>query len=343
MEIESDEIEILSGLRHGYTLGSPLQLLIKNRDFENWRRVMSVVPVDESEYKKIHRPRPGHADLAGMLKYHTDDARDILERASARETAMRTALGAIARIFLENFDITVASHVIRMGESAVPEEMLEELRKKDINALADKSPVRCLSEKHGAEMVELIDKAKASGDTVGGVCEVVIKGVPPGIGSHTQWDRKLDGRFAQSLMSIQAVKGVEVGIGFGAAALPGSKVHDEIIVEQGKISRSANNSGGIEGGMSNGENIVLRAAMKPIATLGKPLRSVNMKTGEEEKAHYERSDIAAVAACGVIAESVCALTLMEAMLEKFGGDHMKEISAAYERYTEEIERRIGRR
>lgn len=339
MQIESDNIEILSGVRHGFSMGSPIQCVIWNRDYENWEEVMSVSGTNDNS-RSISRPRPGHADFAGMLKYNFNDARNVLERASARETAMRVAVGAIAKLFLKEFGITVASHVIGMGEIKVPEHQLMGLRESNINDIADKSPVRCLSTEHSKQMMALIDLRKESGDTSGGVSEIVIKGLIPGLGTYVQWDKKLDGRLAGALMSIQAIKGVEVGLGFRAAELPGSKVHDEIIMTDNTISRTGNNSGGIEGGMSNGEDIILRFAMKPISTLKMPLKSVDMKTKEIKSAHYERSDVAAVAASSIVGEAVCATEIMQVFLEKFGEDSLSEIKENYKNYTEYLGKRL---
>lgn len=344
MKIESDQIEILSGVRHGLTLGTPIQLMIPNKDFANWREVMAIEKnKSHKSEKSIHRPRPGHADLAGMLKYDFDDARNVLERASARETAMRVAVGSIARKFLNEFEVTIASHVIAIGEISLPEKEIAGLRIKDINSVAEKSSVRCLSEKYTKKMVNHIDKTGSAGDTCGGICEIVAKKLPIGLGSHVHWDRKLDGRIAAVMMSIPAVKGIEMGIGFSSASLPGSAVHDEITYLDGRLKRLSNNAGGLEGGMTNGENIIIRVAMKPISTLKKPLKSVNLKNKNEEKAHFERSDVTAVPACGVVAEAGLALVLMEAFLEKFGCDSLAEIKRNYENYIEYLKKRLEKK
>lgn len=341
MKIESDHIEILSGVRHGLTLGSPIQLLIPNKDFANWRGAMGVEKSKSRKSKEsIHRPRPGHADLAGMLKYDFDDARNVLERASARETAMRVAVGSVARKFLKEFNVTIASHVIAIGEISLPEDEIASLRTEDINSVAEKSSVRCLSDKYTKKMVNHIDKTGAAGDTCGGICEIVAKKLPIGLGSHVHWDRKLDGRIAAVMMSIPAVKGVEIGIGFSSASFPGSAVHDEITYLGSQLKRLSNNAGGLEGGITNGEDIIIRVAMKPISTLKKPLKSVNLKNKNEEKAHFERSDVTAVPACGVVAEAGLALVLMEAFLEKFGCDSLAEIKRNYENYIEYLKKRL---
>jgi chorismate synthase len=272
-----------------------------------------------------------------MLKYDFADARNVLERSSARETTARVAAGSIARIFLEAFDIAIASHIVQMGPVEVPEEELQHLRRqKNLNAIADKSPVRCLHAETARKMIAAIDSAKLEGDTLGGVAEVIVKNVPVGLGSYTHWDRRLDSLFAAALMSIQAVKGIGVGLGFRFAALKGSEVHDQMQLEQGSIQRKTNNAGGIEGGMTNGEPVILRVAMKPISTLRKPLQSVNLTTGTNEVAHFERSDVAAVAACGVVAEAMSALVLGNAFLAKFGADAMSDIQQNYQSYTTKV-------
>jgi len=338
MKIENDKVEILSGVRHGYTLGSPIHLLIRNRDHENWLEAMSVSPVKKvDDPQKVYRPRPGHADLAGMLKYRFDDARNVLERASARETAMRVAVGAVAKKFLKEFKIEIASHTVELAGVKVPAAEISRLRSKNINEIADKSDTRCLSPDYSEKMIDRIDELKSKGDTCGGICEIIGKNIIAGLGSYVHWDRKLDAKLADILMSIQAVKGVEVGLGFASANLPGSKVHDEIAYENGILCRLSNNAGGIEGGMTNGEDLIIRVAMKPISTLKKKLRSINVHTKEEEKAHFERSDITAVAACGVVAEAAVASVLMETFLEKFGSDHLEEIKDNFRRYKKYID------
>jgi chorismate synthase len=329
MKIESDTAEIISGVRFGYTMGSPISIYIRNRDWKNWRDEMSVSPV-ETTPEPITSPRPGHADLAGMIKYGTGDTRPIMERASARETAARVAAGAVAKKFLEVFDITVHSHTVGIGTVSVYGEIEIDWQK------VENSPVRCTDDNAEKIMIAAIDEAKAAGDTLGGVFEVVIYGAPVGLGSCMQWDRRLDTKLAGAIMSIQAVKGVEIGKGFELASTMGSEAHD--IIKPGsrnkdkKWSRPTNNAGGIEGGMTNGEPVIVRAALKPIATLGKPLRSIDMSTGKTTQAHYERSDICVVPAAGVIGEAMAALVIADAMLEKFGGDTLNEISDNYRNY-----------
>lgn len=344
MQIEKDSAEILSGVRAGYTIGSPIAMLIRNRDWENWRDVMDPAPTEadnEGPRRRIvTRPRPGHADLAGMLKYGHDDARDILERASARETTSRVAAGAICRRLLGELGITIGSHVIELGGIAASVENLPD----DINEAADESQLRTLDKSAEAKWVELIDKSKKEGDTLGGVCEVVCRGVPVGLGSHVSWDRKLDGRIGAAMMSIHAVKGVGIGSGFDAAKLPGSQVHDEIFggVERrhsGNIQRNSNRAGGLEGGMTTGEQIVVRVAMKPISTLMRPLSTVDMKTREPASASVERSDVTAVPAMGVIAEAMLAFVIAQAVLEKFGSDSMIELKRNLDGYLDQISAR----
>jgi chorismate synthase len=340
MKIEQDRAEFISGVRLGETLGSPLALVIWNRDWDNWQTAMSHEPVpdaDDAALRRVHLPRPGHADLVGVLKYDRHDARDILERASARETTARVAVGAIAKAFLRNFGITVGSHIVSMGDVAAraPAELPG-----DLNAAADASPVRTLDPEAELRMIEAIDRAKATGDTLGGCFEVVVCGLPPGLGSHVSWDRRLDGRLAQALMSIQAMKGVEIGLGFEAARRFGSQVHDTI--ETG-YTRATNRAGGLEGGMTTGEPLVLRVAMKPLSTLMRPLGTVDIQTGERGQAVTERSDVAALAAAGVVGEAMVAIVLADAMLEKFGGDAMTELRRNVEGYTRHIEERGGSR
>jgi chorismate synthase len=344
MRIESDRAEILSGVRHGETLGSPVTLLVRNRDWENWTAALSPAPVenggDDTAMRRVFFPRPGHADLVGALKYDRADARDILERASARETAARVAAGAVAKRLLAEVGITVGSHVVSLGGvvAQVPAVLPEEL-----NAASDPSPVRCLDAEAEGRMIDAIDAAKAAGDTLGGVVEVVARGVPAGLGSHVAWDRKLDGRLAGALMSIQAIKGVEVGLGFEAAARPGSRVHDAIVLDGsaqgGGYGRVGNNAGGLEGGISTGQPIVVRAAMKPISTLMQPLRTVDLRTGEPAEAVRERSDVCAVPAAGVVAEAMVALVLADALLEKVGGDSLAEVRRNLRGYLERIAER----
>jgi chorismate synthase len=330
MQIEADELEILSGVRNGRTLGSPVAVVVRNTEWPKWSGVMSVAPGEPVQ--GITRPRPGHADLAGMLKYDTDDARDILERASARETAARTVAGVLAKKLLAEVDIQVVSHVVAIGgvtyEGAMPGP--------DQSAEVDASEVRCLDPQVSALMIEAIDVARESKDTLGGVFEVIAYGLPPGIGSHVHHDRRLDGRLAAALMSIPAIKGVEIGEGFSVAGLPGSKAHDEIFLEDGRVARASNRAGGIEGGMSNGEPIRARAAMKPISTLMQPLATVDMATGEPAAAVRERADVCAVPAAAVVGEQMAALVLAEEMQRKFGGDTIDDFALAVAAYTKRV-------
>ncbi len=337
MKIESDAIEFLSGVRNGETLGSPIAMIIWNKDWENWADVMDPAPDrDEAQdrRRKVVRPRPGHADLAGSLKYDRRDARDILERASARETAARVACGAVCRRLLAEVNVEIGSHIVEIGNVRAP---AYDALPESINDVADESLVRCLDADTSAAMVDAIDGATSNRDTLGGIAEVVARGVVLGLGSHVSWDRKLDGRLARALMSIQAVKGVEIGAGFEAARRPGSAVHDEIVRggrgESGGFRRRSNNAGGLEGGMTTGEPIVLRVAMKPISTLRRPLETVNLETGDAAKAQSERSDITAVPAMGVIAEAMVALVLADALTEKFGGDSLGDLKTDYDSYV----------
>jgi chorismate synthase len=345
MQIESDRAEVLSGIRLGETLGSPLAILIWNRDWENWEKAMAHDPPDPEENPKALRPmylpRPGHADLVGVLKYDRRDTRDVLERASARETAARVACGAVAKRLLSEFGVGVESHVLSIGENtaAYPEELPDPL-----NAEADRSPVRTLDPEAEERMMAAIDRAKEEGDSLGGVFEVVARGVPVGLGSHVAWDRKLDGRLAQAILSIQAVKGVEVGSAFSGAVRFGSQVHDAIIraperTAGGGFGRATNRAGGLEGGVSTGEPILVRGAMKPISTLRKPLASVDLRSGEAADAAVERSDVCAVPAAGVIAEAMVALVLADAFLEKFGGDSLREVRSNFDAFLDHINSR----
>lgn len=356
MQIEQDRMEFLSGVRAGETLGSPIAMLIRNRDWTAWQEIMDPAPrpedaTDAGRKRQLTRVRPGHADLTGLLKYDRDDARDILERASARETTARVAAGAIARRLLEVLGVRIGSHLVHLGgvEVAARSDWPE-----DINAAADASPLRCLDAKAEAEMIARIDAAKADGDTLGGICEVVVRGLPVGLGAHVAWDRKLDGRLAQAICSIPAVKGVEMGIGFAAARLKGSQVHDAIAplsakvdvataARRGFVERSTNRAGGLEGGMTTGEPLVLRVAMKPIATLMRPLETVDVRTGARADAAAERSDVTAVPAMGVIAEAMTALVLADAMCEKFGGDSLEEMRRNLDGYLARIASRIQER
>ena len=335
MKIESDRIEWLAGVRAGETLGSPIAMLIWNRDWEHWQDVMAPEADDPQgeRRRQVTRPRPGHADLAGSLKYDRSDARDILERASARETVARVACGAVCRKLLGQFGIDIGSHVAELGGviAKLPSPLPTPL-----NEAADQSPVRCLDKAAEAEMIRRIDAAKAAGDTLGGIVEVIALGVPVGLGSHVSWDTKLDGRLAQALMSIPAVKGVELGLGFEAARRKGSEVHDEILPG---FSRATNRAGGTEGGMTTGEPLVVRAAMKPISTLMSPLKTVDLKTGAPAQAQSERSDVTAVPAMGVIAEAMVALVLAQALLEKFGGDALSEVKRNVAGYMAQVRAR----
>ena len=347
MAIERDRVEFLSGVRAGETLGSPLTLLVRNRDWANWEAIMDPAPrpeddAPEGRRRQLTRVRPGHADLTGLLKYDRADARDILERASARETTARVAAGAVARRLLESIGVSVGSHVVQLGGvTAPPPPALPD----DLNAVADASDVRCLDAEAAAAMRVAIDAAREEGDTVGGVAEVVVRGLPVGLGSHVSWDRKLDGRLAQALCSIPAVKGVEMGEGFAAAARRGSTVHDEILPQpgdarRGNVARRTNRAGGLEGGMTTGEPLVLRVAMKPISTLMRPLGTVDVATGAPAAAAAERSDVTAVPAMGVIAEAMTALVLADAVLEKFGGDSLGELRRNLDGYLARVADRV---
>jgi chorismate synthase len=339
MEIETDRAEVLGGVRLGETLGSPISMLVWNRDWENWTVAMSPLPPAPGENPKALRamylPRPGHADLVGVLKYDRRDTRDILERASARETTARVAAAAVVRRLLAEFGIQVGSHVRSIGdvEARVPETLPD-----DLNAAADASPVRTLDAEAGERMMRAIDRAKEDGDTLGGIFEVVVTGLPVGLGSHVSWDRKLDGRLAGAVMSIQAIKGVEIGLGFEGARRPGSKVHDPIVLDPkadraGGFARSSNGAGGLEGGVTTGEPLVIRGAMKPISTLMKHrLPSVDLRDGHADAAATERSDVCAVPAAAIVGEAMVALTVASAFMEKFGGDSMSEVRRNFEGY-----------
>lgn len=335
-QIEQDQVEVLSGVRHGVTMGSPIALVLWNRDWRNWQERMAVWEPPANR-KPVTVPRPGHADLAGAIKYQHTDIRNVLERASARETATRVALAAVARQLLEHVDITIGSHVVRVldGVSEVSGTDYDDMRA--LSDDADASPVRSLDKGAEETMMARIDQAQTERNTVGGVFEVIARGVPPGLGSHVHWDRKLDAQIAQAMMSIQAQKGVEIGTGFGVAENWGSDVHDEIYYdEQRGYYRQTGGSGGIEGGVSTGEPIVVRVAMKPLSTLMRPLDSVDIRTKEATDAHIERSDVTAVPAASVVGEHVLALTLADAFLEKMGGDSVAEIEERYERYRRTI-------
>lgn len=340
MRIEDDKVEILSGVRFGKTLGSPIALIIKNKDWENWKSKMSVEEVDE-QIEKITIPRPGHADLVGYFKYGFDDIRNVIERASARETAIRVACCSIARKLLEELGIFIGSHVVQIGSAGFDDrskldKKIQKLIHKPKGALelsleADKSEVRCIDREVEKRMIEVIREAKRNGDTVGGIFEVIVTGLPIGLGSYVHWDRRLDGLLAQAVMSIQAIKGVEIGPAFENAGKFGSEVHDEIFIKNGKIYRKTNRAGGLEGGVTNGQPIVLRAAMKPISTVIKGLSSVDLKTGEATRSRYERSDFCAVPSASVIAEAVIAPVIANSILEKFGGDSLKELKRNFKR------------
>ena len=326
MKIEKDRAGIWGGVRHGLSLGAPVGLFVRNKDWENWTKKMSVSPVDD-EIRKVTLPRPGHADLAGVQKYGFDDIRNVLERSSARETTMRVAVGSVCRKLLEDVGIEVGSHVVEIhdvkDQSAIP----DDLSPNQLSDNVDASPVRCLDKDAEAAMMATIDDAKKTGDSVGGIFEVIATGLPYGLGAHTQWDRKLQTRISAMMMSVNAFKGIEVGGGVGGAEKFGSEVHDEIGHDGKKYTRYSNNAGGIEGGMSNAQPIFLRMAMKPIPTLIKPLRSVDIHTKEEKDAHKERTDSCAVPAASIIAESMLCFVLTDALLEKFGGDSMEQLKA----------------
>jgi chorismate synthase len=329
-------------VRAGETIGSPIAMWMDNRDWKNWQEIMDPAPRPEDPARKraVTRVRPGHADLTGMLKYDRDDARDILERASARETTARVAVGAVCRRLLREFSVAIGSHVVSLGdvEAKRPERMPD-----DINAAADASQLRTLDADAERRMIERIDAIKREGNTLGGVVEVVATGAVVGLGSHTAWDRKLDGRIGRAMMSIPAVKGVEIGMGFAAARATGAEVHDEMEPDPtnaltGGVRRRSNRAGGLEGGMTTGEPLVVRVAMKPISTLMKPLATVDVATGESAQATAERSDVTAVPAMGVIAEAMLAIVLTEAMVEKFGGDSLREMRHNYDGYVSHIEK-----
>jgi chorismate synthase len=345
MQIEHDAAEILSGVRGGQSIGSPIALLIRNRDWKNWQEIMDPAlregetatesGVSPARKRVVTRARPGHADHPGMMKYDRADGRDILERASARETTARVAAGAICRAFLAQFGIRIGSHVLHLGgfDAVVPETLPD-----DINAVADASPLRMLDRSREDEIIARIDAVKREGNTLGGICEIVCTGHVAGLGSHVSWDRKLDGRIAQALMSIHAVKGVEIGIGIDGARRLGSEVHDEIdpapgAARSGNVKRRTNRAGGLEGGITNGEPLVVRAYMKPISTLMRPLSTVDLATGEPAQAVAERSDVTAVPAMGVIAEAMLAFIVADAMLEKFGGDSLGETLRNHDAYV----------
>jgi chorismate synthase len=335
MKIEQDKAQVLSGVRHGLTLGSPVALMIENKDWANWTEVMAAeaVTLAPEKSRRLKRPRPGHADLAGGQKFGARDLRNILERASARETAARVACGALAKQLLGNFEIEIRSHVIQLG--GIPEKPLD-LTWEEIAVIPVDSRLRCADHEAEARMIELIDEARRAGDTLGGIFEAVAHGVVPGLGSHTSWSEKLDGRIAQAVMSIPAVKAVSIGAGMEASGLRGSQVHDEIAYERQKFTRQTNRAGGLEGGITNGEELRVRGFLKPISTLRRALRSVDIDTKQEETASFERSDITAVPAAGVISEAMVALTLAQAMREKFGGDSLQEMRRNFDGYCNQL-------
>ncbi|MDQ8158038.1 MAG: chorismate synthase [Gemmatimonadota bacterium] len=347
MQIETDHIEWLSGVRAGETLGSPVAMLIRNSDWKNWIDIMDPAPrdgdADGPRKRHVTRVRPGHADLTGLLKYDRSDARDILERASARETTARVAAGAVCRVLLREVGIRVGSHLVHLGgvDAARPVALPD-----DLNAAADASPLRTLDADAEAVMMARIDAAKKEGNTLGGICEVVVTGLPVGLGSHVSWDRRLEGRLGQAMLSIPAVKGVEIGLGFETARRTGAEVHDEIeaapgSTRTGHVRRRSNRAGGTEGGMTTGEPLVIRVAMKPISTLMRPLATVDTATGEHAVAVAERSDVTAVPAMGVIAEAMAAFVLADALLEKCGGDSMAEVRRNLEGYLARLDERVG--
>ena len=345
MQIERDEVELLAGVRAGETLGSPIAMLVRNRDWKNWSEIMDPAPRagdPEPRRRAVTRVRPGHADLTGLLKYDRSDARDILERASARETTARVAAGAVCRRFLAEFGVRIGSHLSHLGgiDATRPDPMPG-----DINAAADGSQLRTLDLAAEQAMIARIDAVKREGNTLGGICEVVADGLPVGLGSHVSWDRKLDGRIGAAMMSIPAVKGVEIGIGFDAARRTGAEVHDEIERADrpltGNVRRRTNRAGGLEGGMTTGEPLVVRVAMKPISTLMRPLQTVDVATGAAAEATAERSDVTAAPAMGVIAEAMLAVVLADAFLEKFGGDSLNEARRNYDGYVSHIAARLA--
>ncbi|KJY38910.1 chorismate synthase [Streptomyces sp. NRRL S-495] len=340
MKFEQDEVTFLGGVRHGLTMGSPVAVMVGNTEWPKWEQVMSADPVDPEvlaglgRNEALTRPRPGHADLAGMQKYSIDEARPILERASARETAARVALGAVARAYLkETCGIEIVSHVVELAAAKAPAGVLP---LPSDEAKLDADPVRCLDADASKAMVAEIDQAHKDGDTLGGVVEVLAYGVPVGLGSHVHWDRRLDARLAAALMGIQAIKGVEVGDGFDLARVPGSQAHDEIVPGPDGAKRVSGRSGGTEGGLSTGELLRVRAAMKPIATVPRALRTVDVRTGEPAKAHHQRSDVCAVPAAGIVAEAMVALVLADAVNEKFGGDHVSETRRNVRSYLDNL-------
>ena len=343
MKFEADAVTLLGGVRHGQSQGGPVAIQVGNTEWPKWETVMAADPVDQdvldgqARNAALTRPRPGHADLVGMQKYDFDEARPVLERASARETAARVALGKVATQFLaQAYGITVLSHVVELGTVVAPAGLVPSIA--DLPAI-DADPVRCYDAATSAAMIAEVEAAQKDGDTLGGVVEVVVRGLPPGLGSHVHWDRRLDARLAGALMGIQAIKGVEVGDGFDLARTRGSRAHDEITLGDGGIARASHRSGGTEGGMSTGEVLRVRAAMKPIATVPRALRTIDTATGEAAVAHHQRSDVCAVPAAGVVAEAMVALVIADAALEKFGGDSVAETRRNLQSYLADVERR----
>ena len=339
MSFEEDAVTVSAGVRHGVSIGSPIAVRVANTEWPKWSEVMSAEPTVLTERSRgrgapLTRPRPGHADLVGIQKYGFDDARPVLERASARETAARVALGTIAKAFLAGLGVTTLSHTVAVGEAEVPADAASP-QPSDLSRI-DADPMRCQHAEASARMVAEVDAARREGDTLGGIVEVLAFGLPPGLGSHVQWDRRLDGRLAQALMSIQAIKGVEVGDGFASARRRGSRAHDELIPTPAGIARATGRAGGTEGGMSTGEVLRVRAAMKPIATVPHALRTVDVRSGETATAHHQRSDVCAVPAAGVVAEAMVAVILADAMLEKFGGDSLPETARNLRGYLDAI-------
>jgi chorismate synthase len=352
MAIEADRAQVLSGVRHGLTTGGPIALLIPNKDWENWQRTMAVesepaADTPGSDRAMVTRPRPGHADLAGAVKYGHRDIRNVLERASARETAARVAVGAVARQLLRQVETEIVSHVVSIGSASLPDPLAVSFE--EARAIRNDSALHCVDEEVERRMISEIDRAREAGDTMGGSFEVIAHGVPTGLGSHVQWDRKLDGRLGQALMSIQAIKAVGIGRGPGVAALPGSRIHDEILPRTSArpssgmlVSRPTNNAGGLEGGITNGEDVRVTAYMKPIATLMKPLRSVDLATMEVSPATVERSDVCAVPAAAVVGEAMVAFVLADALSEKFGGDSVEELVANWNAFSTRTAARFRR-
>ena len=348
MQIETDKVQINSGIRHGKTIGSPVSFTIENKDWQNWQEVMSSSPIDltderineKMQQKQIDHVRPGHADLSGTLKYDHSDIRNVLERSSARETAARVAIGALCLKFLQEFDIDIFSHVLTISSVEVDLNKIPDDFKR-AKSLAEESPVRCINKETEKLLIAEIDRAKEEGDTIGGIIQIIAHGLPVGLGSYVHWDRRLDANIAKAIMSIPAIKSVEIGLGSLVSNHPGSKAHDEIFPKDHSLEyqRQTNYAGGIEGGMTNGMPIIIRAAMKPIPTLKQPLRSVNINTGKEHLAHYERSDVCAVPAAGVVCEAMLAFSIAEAFIDKFGGDSIKEVKANYKNYRNNYQQR----